>query len=178
MRLASLLIGLAAGLAAFPALAQTAPQTIMQGGFPSTPTIMQGGFPSTPTIIQSGFRGSMSGAFTRPFFLPGMHHLFFPGMHHRLGGAFFHNRFGGTGVGRFWSTFQPYGYGYGYGGGYGYGDGYGYDNGGAVADQAASPNQPIVMLNAAPPPPPPVSLGVTTETTPAGVTIVRGHTQY
>jgi hypothetical protein len=165
MRLASLLLGCAAALAAAPALAQTSPPPIAQGGsFSTPPTIMQGGFPNSPAAF---FRPSFSHPFPRPFF---------PGF--RFGLHDFHRHGGGLGLGRFGPNFPaalPFGFGYGYGGGY-YGGDYGYDNGGAVPE--ADQQQPVVMLNAAPPPPPPVSLGITTATTPSGVTIVRGHTQY
>jgi hypothetical protein len=163
MRLAPVLLSIATVLAASPALAQSSPPTIMQGGFSSTPTLMQGGFPNAPA---TGFSAHLSaGGFPRPFFPPVPF-----GMHHRFGGDFRH-RFGGHGVGRFWPGF-PVGLPYGYGAGLGYG--YNYDSGGTAPSQ----EQPVVLLNTAPPPPPPVSVGVTTETTPAGVTIVRGHTQY
>src|SRR5262249_3139454 len=73
--------------------------------------------------------------------------------------------------------FLPYGY---YGGYYGLGDGgldYGYNMGaGAPAESAPAPSEPLAM--ALPPAPPPVSQGVTVETTPMGITIVRGHTPY
>jgi len=177
---AAVLAALALPIAALPSAAQNSPRMLMQAGFHGSPGFFRGGFgrpiipPLFPAIPQARIppnaripHAQLGGGFRRPF----------DGRRFALGIGRFRGRFGPGWFGHANGGFLPYGY---YGGYYGLGDGgldYGYNMGaGAPAESAPAPSEPLAM--ALPPAPPPVSQGVTVETTPMGITIVRGHTQY
>jgi len=194
MRLASRLIRVAVLAAAalpittLPAAGQNAARMLIQAGFHGSPGFFRGGGfgrPIIPPIFPATPHAQLGGGFGPP--VGGRRFgIFFDG---RRFGFVFDNRRFGRGIGRFRGQFGPGWFGPGsagflpsgyYGGYYGLGDGwpdYGYNMGaGAPAESAPAPSEPLAMV--LPPAPPPVSQGVTVETTPMGITIVRGHTQY